>query len=250
MSTNGTFKARWLIENLNPHYPLDLEWLVQQPELGFHKTVKIRPNPLLPPEITAFVLPHSDLSADYICYNPNYLTERIRFGVAHEIAHLYLGHEGYAIGEDEDPDIKEDADNFGSELLMPYFRVRAKYAKLHKLNPLHIVYNLKKYFWVSAEAMSRCLLLTNCITGAYFLYDNYKFYYVYLSDGLENNYEVRKMLMEEYETLRNKEYREIPYLRHGQMTKFYLHKFSNGKVFGALDIDRRHNSIEYIKISN
>ena len=251
METNEILKARWLIENMAPRYPLKLEWFIKQPELGFDKKVEIRANPLLPKEIIAFILPHRSLLYHYICFNPDHCIERIRFAIAHETGHLYLGHEGYSIGDDEPQDIKAEADNFGSEIIMPAFRVRAKAAQLYKLSPIHLVYNLKRYFWVSAEAMSRRLLDTGVFLGTYFLYDQNKCYYAYMTSGIAISIQMRKMLIDMYKTLRNKEYREMSYWEHGQNFKLYLHKFSNGKVFGAINIDTenyncfRENSVFY-----
>ncbi len=86
----------------------------------------------------------------YVGYNSQHPIKRSRFTVAHEIAHIMLGHKSSCnkirIGS-KNPS-ESEADQFAAELLMP-------------LNLLKIAVETKKnikelalFFWVSEEAMS------------------------------------------------------------------------------------------------
>lgn len=248
MDSIGALKARSLIEKIKPRYPLDLEWFSQQPELGLDKPVKILSCNKLPDEVTATLVPHPDLRYYYILHNPIYNDERIRFGIAHELAHLYLGHDGYSIGDDEDPDIKAEADDFATEILMPRFQVRIAAAKLFKLNPLKLVHKLrsKKYFWVSMEATCRRLLEIGIVKGAYILYDRQNLYFAYNYNGFKLGFPAKKVLLDTYLNLEKKETSITTHSNPmGRIINFYAQKFSNGKVFGAFVYEEEYDIQKY-----
>lgn len=86
----------------------------------------------------------------FICYNSNHPVKRNRFTVAHEIAHIVLGHTSpcskKSLGS-KDPS-EAEADQFAAELLMPLKFLKT--AIITKKN----VKDLSSLFWVSKEAMS------------------------------------------------------------------------------------------------
>lgn len=242
MDSIGAIKARFLVENIRPKYPIDLEWFSQQPELGLDKPVKITPCDKLPREVIATLVPHPALQQHYILYNPAHIIERIRFGVGHELAHLYLGHEGQAVGDDEDPVIKAEADDFSSELLMPYFHIRATASRLLHLNPLDLVRKLRsrKVFFTSMEACCRRLLAVGVVKGAYFLYDYKQVYYVYKSEGFhfgQTGQTINQVLLGMYSLLRPNDMDCIVYNTSCGTIYFHAKKYTSGKVFGAFVLE-------------
>lgn len=94
-----------------------------------------------------------------ILLNSNQPENRIRFSLAHEIAHFYLGHyqqESVAVSElgRRFTQIEKDADKFASELLMPGKLIEEEFRKLkvNKLNEEHVC-ELSEKFIVSFQAM-------------------------------------------------------------------------------------------------
>ena len=242
MDSIGAIKARFLVENIRPRYPIDLEWFSQQPELGLDKPVEIKPCDRLPKEVVATLVPHPVLRCDYIIYNPIHIKERIRFGIGHELAHLYLGHEGYSVGEDEDPVIRAEADDFSSEVLMPYFHIRAAASKLLHLNPLDLVRRLKskKMFFTSTEACCRRLLEVGIVKGAYLLYDHKQVYYVYKSDGFnfrQVGQTINQVLLGMYLLLKPSDMDCLVFHNKNDTVYFHAKKYTSGKVFAAFVLD-------------
>ncbi|MCM2349690.1 MAG: XRE family transcriptional regulator [Bacteriovoracaceae bacterium] len=94
-----------------------------------------------------------------ILLNSNQPESRIRFSLAHEVAHFYLGHyKEETIGVSElgrrFSQIEKDADDFASELLMPTKYIHEEFNKLgvNKLSAQD-VYVLSENFIVSFQAM-------------------------------------------------------------------------------------------------
>lgn len=179
----GAFKARWLVENIRPIYPLNLIHFSRRPELGLDKPVSIVPCDKLPGEVNATLIRHPHLNDDFILYNSSNIIERIRFSIAHELAHLVLGHKGYSIGDNEDQVMKKEADDFATELLLPYFKFMDIACINKNLDPISLVMKLrdKRYFWTSLESTCRRVLELELFTGAFILYDHLRPYFAYNS---------------------------------------------------------------------
>ncbi|MBI5127326.1 ImmA/IrrE family metallo-endopeptidase [Candidatus Roizmanbacteria bacterium] len=86
----------------------------------------------------------------YICYNASHPVKRNRFTVAHEIAHIMLGHTTSCrknnLGS-KDP-AEAEADQFAAELIMPLSVLKTA------ISTTKNVKDLASLFWVSKEAMS------------------------------------------------------------------------------------------------
>lgn len=99
----------------------------------------------------------TDKNGAGILLNSNQPENRLRFSLAHEIAHYYLGHyatEGASISvmKDNSP-IEKDADSFASELLVPRHLLEGEIKKQKKELNVIGVYKLADKFAVSFLAM-------------------------------------------------------------------------------------------------
>lgn len=185
--TAGVLKARWLINYINPNYPIDLFRLLEKPELEIDRSVSIIPCDNLPIDISATIVKHPQLNYCYIMFNTNHTIGRNRFSIAHEIGHLSLNHKGYGIGENEDPLIKKEADDFASELLLPYSKFMNVAVMNYNLDPISLAMKLrdKRHFWASLEATCRRILDIELFTGVFILYDHFRRYFTYNSKDFE-----------------------------------------------------------------
>jgi Zn-dependent peptidase ImmA (M78 family) len=114
-------RARLLVKNLQPSYPLDIQWLLGQIS---DKPVRVF-NRDLPHEVSGLIHTRDSFEHVYILLNQNHSFTRRRFSLAHEASHMYLHMDApimlHFSSQDEDPIIKAEADTFAAEVLMPIF---------------------------------------------------------------------------------------------------------------------------------
>jgi len=220
-----------------PSYPLDIVWFLDRFNLGLEKDkrVYLAPCDCLPNSVSASLIKHPRLNYQYIIYNSAHNAERKRFSVAHEFGHLALKHKAYSIGDDEDPAIKKEADDFATELLMPRLKFISAAMMNLNLDPISLAMKLRnrRHFWVSLEAACRRLLDLGLFTGVFVLYDSCRRYFTYNSedfDPCEDKAEIINKLLNE--------------LKHAVNSKkfsakisglfFFARRFSSGQILAAL----------------
>lgn len=110
-----------------------------------------------------------------VLLNSDQPENRIRFSLAHEISHRVLSHyknESYSyslLGKSKKP-IEREADDFASELLIPYKILKStiKSLAIQEFAPLE-VFTLSQYFFVSYQAMLLKLFKKQFITRTHYL---------------------------------------------------------------------------------
>jgi Zn-dependent peptidase ImmA (M78 family) len=109
----------------------------------------------LPESISGIVIPPAGDRAHYLIgINPQQSLQRQRFTIAHEIAHIVLGHPKKAVSlivftEKSTNQLDRAADVFAAELLMPYIHVRDLFFKKGWRN----LEDFAKFYMVSRVAM-------------------------------------------------------------------------------------------------
>jgi len=247
----GTTKAQELITRVKPSYPLDIVWLLDKlNEFKMNKQVQLVPCDYLPDSVSASLIQHPGLNYQYIIYNSAHNIERKRFSVAHEFGHLALEHKAYSIGDDEDPAIKKEADDFATELLMPRSKFTYAAAVNFHLDPISLAMKLRdrRHFWTSLEATCRRLLDLGLFTGAFVLYDSNRRYFLYNSedfDPCEDRAEIINKLLNEFKHTANPK----KFSTKTSDLFFFARKFSSGQILVALTPKDCIGSSLYFKIA-
>ncbi|MDA8212130.1 MAG: ImmA/IrrE family metallo-endopeptidase [Clostridia bacterium] len=168
MTSKAEIQSRVFLQARNiTKYPLDLEEVVKTLQMSKH--VKIIYDYTLDDEIDAYL--YESKRRLYIVVNGHRPPERQRFTIAHEIGHLYIGHEPVRInGWDMHEDYQEDeANDFAAGLLMPASRVYT--LAEHHRNVLQLLEVVKKYFDVSLAAAAKRITNLDIFRGAILLKD-------------------------------------------------------------------------------
>lgn len=185
---NAIIKARLLLKNLNPSYPLDLEWLASQLETD--KPIIIHEKNSLPNEVSAALYSPHWFDNHHILVNGNHPITKQRFSTMHELSHLYLEHKGHfrlysetEIYHQEDPLERLEADTFAAEVLMPYDSLKIMIFKCHDI--FRLLNWMYHKFFVSLEASVRRVIEVDLFKGAFVLYDKEEIKFTYSSQGFE-----------------------------------------------------------------
>ena len=248
----GVLKARWLIDYINPSYPIDFFRLLERPELEIDRSVSIIPCDNLPINISATIVKHPRLNDCYIMFNTNHTIGRNRFSIAHEIGHLSLNHKGYGIGENEDSSIKKEADDFACELLLPYSKFMNVAVMNYNLDPISLAMKLrdKHHFWTSLEATCRRILDLGLFTGVFILYDHFRRYFTYNSNNFEPCEDmaenINRVLVELKSALRSR----AMFSTKTDNLFVFARKFVSGQILAAITTKDRIGHNTYINFSN
>jgi len=246
----GTAKARELIGSLNLTYPLNVFRLLQF--LNFDKQVLLFPANDLPNNVSAIIMCHPHLDHHFIAYNASHNIERIRFSIAHEIGHLVLEHKYYSIGENEEPAVKKEADDFATEILMPSSKFINSVKANLTLDPVSLVLKLrdKRHFWVSLEATCRRMIDLGLFEGAFILYNYYGRQFFYASENFEPCEEtaesVNRLLVDLKSSLRP----NTSILSEANNLFISARKFASGQILAAItaDMKDRYNIVTAVNV--
>ncbi|MHB8171267.1 MAG: ImmA/IrrE family metallo-endopeptidase [Thermincolia bacterium] len=126
----------------------------------------------------------------HIIINDNHPLQRKRFSAAHEIGHLYLGHDEVSVHRwSECCEYQElEANEFAAGLLMPA-------PKMHWLASYHgrdvpkLLEKVQDFFGVSLSAAAQRITRMELFKGAIVLKDGYRTYFNYLSPNFNEGSE-------------------------------------------------------------
>jgi Zn-dependent peptidase ImmA (M78 family) len=183
--SNATLKARLLVNALKPKYPLDIAWLASQ-ILG--KPIIIDEQDF-PVNICAMIVDKPEYMSVHICVNSNRPVTSQRFSVAHELAHLYLGHQGdisFIEGE-EDPLLHAEADDFAAEVLAPKNMILSLANKYYE--PMDMIHQILRGYKVSLEMTCRRLIELEIYRGAFACFNESQPLFAYNTPGFKLNIE-------------------------------------------------------------
>ncbi|WP_165792104.1 ImmA/IrrE family metallo-endopeptidase [Desulfocucumis palustris] len=183
--SNATIEARLLVNALKPKYPLDIAWLSSQ-VLGKPVIIDERDFPI---NVCAMILDKPVYTSVHICVNSNRPLTSRRFAVAHELAHIYLGHQGdiSIIEEEEDPFLHTEADNFATEILAPKNRMLALAQKYRE--PMDLIHYILRGYKVSLEMACRRLVELEVYKGAFMCFSESQPLFAYNTPGVNLNIE-------------------------------------------------------------
>ncbi|SFH22210.1 Zn-dependent peptidase ImmA, M78 family [Desulfotomaculum arcticum] len=183
--SNATIEARLLVNALKPKYPLEVTWLANQ---ILDKPV-ILDEQDFPMNICAMILDKPIYTSVHICVNLNRPHTSRRFGVIHELAHLYLGHKGNIsfIEEEEDPVLHTEADDFSTEMLTPKHSILMLAHRYHE--PMVLIHKILRGYDVSLEMTCRRILELEIFNGTFTCFNENDTFFSYSTHGFELNTE-------------------------------------------------------------
>lgn len=224
--STAVIEARLLVNALKPKYPLDVLWLANQ---ILDKPV-VLDQQYFPNNICAMILDKPEYTQVHIAVNLNRTYTSRRFGVVHELAHLYLGHQGDIsfIDEEEDPVFHAEADEFSTEMLVPKHNLLTLAQKYNE--PLALIHKILHGYNVSLEMTCRRLLELEIYNGTFSCFNENNTFFTYTTSGFELNTQQinhipkidRGCLVTSRETIK------------GVPVTFYIKRFVSGNFFAAL----------------
>lgn|GEM_PF-4448196 len=223
--SNAAIEARLLVNALKPRYPLDVIWFAKQ-ILGKPVVLDEQDFPI---NICAMILDKPEYTSVHICVNLNRPHTSRRFGIVHELAHLYLGHQGDIsfIENEEDPLLHAEADAFSTEMLTPKHSILTLAHRYHE--PMVLIHQILRGFNVSLEMTCRRLLELKIYNGAFACFNENESFFSYNTPGFEFKEQInsipkikRGRLLARKETLR------------GVPVNYYIKRFESGNYLLAL----------------
>ncbi len=228
----ATIEARLLVNAIKPKYPLDISWLASH-VLGKPVIIDEQDFPI---SICAMIVDKPFYSSVHICVNSNRPLASQRFGIAHELAHIYLGHQGNIsfIEEEEDPVLHSEADDFATEVLAPKHRVLSLACKYK--DPMDMINQILRGYRVSLEMTCRRLLELEIYNGAFIFFNESQSLFTYNSPGFKVNKQIHSLpKMERGCLISQKETID------GIPVKYYIRRFKSGN-FLITWIEEKSNS--------
>ncbi len=182
--SNATIEAKLLVNALRPKYPFNVIWLANQ-ILDFKPVVLDEED--FPMDICAMILDKPEYTSVHVCVNSNRPLTSQRFGVVHELAHVYLCHQGDIsfIENEEDPILHAEADAFSTEMLKPKHNILTLANKYH--NPMVLIPKILRAYNVSLEMTCRRLLELEIYNGTFTCFNENDSFFTYSTLGFEIN---------------------------------------------------------------
>lgn len=229
-------KARLLVKNITPRYPIDIHWFANQvlhkPSIIHAREMNINCN--------AVIIDKPYYDHIHIGVNINHPKNKQRFSIAHEIAHIYCEHKGNIsfIDSEEDPVLRKEADGFATEILMPKYHVLTLSTKSN--NPLNLAKAIYSSFEVSYEAACRRIIELDIYQGAFFMFSSKKYFCKYATPNYSVDVNIlRKHFSEMCPTMTcgEKWTRNISML--GEPNILFLQRFHSGTYLAFLVKEER-----------
>ena len=236
----AVIKARLLVKNLAPRYPINILWFANQ---VLHKPSIIHLRELNP-NCNAVIIDKPCYDHIHIGVNINHPDNKQRFSIIHEIAHIYCEHKGNIsfIDSEEDPVLRKEADGFATEILMPKYHILTLSSRIN--NPLNLAREIYNNFDVSYETACRRILELYIYRGAFFMFSDRKYFYKYATPGYSYDVNVlRKIFFNTCPTMRCGEKWTQNISMFGESNTLFLQRLRSGTYLAFL-IKEKSNPLQ------
>ncbi|MEW5952137.1 MAG: ImmA/IrrE family metallo-endopeptidase [Bacillota bacterium] len=238
----AVIKAKLLVKSLVPQYPIDIQWLTDQ---VLHKPSIIHECDM-DKGCSAVIVDKPHYAKIHIGVNNQHPKHKQRFGIVHEIAHIYCEHKGNIsfIDEEEDPVLRREADSFATEVLMPTYYVLS--LSPTNDNPLKLAWALYSRFKVSYEAACRRILELGIYQGLFAMFNRREYFCMHRSPGFSfNNEQLKKYLDVMTPQMEHGEKWAQEVKMHGSSYILYIQRFNTGNYLAFLVAAERNRTHFY-----